>query len=150
VCAQGELISFWLYKEHNNLRNWKNIFTLHIPPWAPHTYNFVVLTSSTQKGKILSVVVQTTRPQLIWPPQCSKISSLEVFLEVRKGVVVWRGQIRWVGRVFQNLKVKIRQILLRNVLLVRSSIVLKKQDSFRNLPRGLEISCCVCLSISAT
>jgi hypothetical protein len=27
----GELISLWLYKE-NNLQDWKNVFTLHIPP----------------------------------------------------------------------------------------------------------------------
>jgi hypothetical protein len=25
----------------------KNVFILHIPPWAPHTYDFVVLTSLT-------------------------------------------------------------------------------------------------------
>jgi hypothetical protein len=36
-----------------------------------------------------------------------------------------------VGRVFQNIKVKICQILVRNGRLVRSGIVLKKQDSFR-------------------
>jgi hypothetical protein len=41
------LISLLLYKEYNKLRNWKNIFTLHIPLWAPHTDDFVVLTSLT-------------------------------------------------------------------------------------------------------
>jgi hypothetical protein len=34
---QGGLISLWLYKENNKLRDWKNVFTLHIPLWAPHT-----------------------------------------------------------------------------------------------------------------
>jgi hypothetical protein len=29
---RGGLISFWLYKENNKLRDWKNVFTLHIPP----------------------------------------------------------------------------------------------------------------------
>jgi hypothetical protein len=54
---RGALISLWLYKE-NKLRDWKNIFTLHIPPWAPHTYGFVVLTSLTHQRKILLVVLQ--------------------------------------------------------------------------------------------
>jgi hypothetical protein len=36
----------------------KNVFTLHIPPWAPHTYDFVVLTSLTHPRKILLVVLQ--------------------------------------------------------------------------------------------
>jgi hypothetical protein len=48
----------WLYKENNKLRDWKNVFTLHIPPWAPHTYDFVVLTSLTHPRKILLVVLQ--------------------------------------------------------------------------------------------
>jgi hypothetical protein len=42
-------------------------------------------------------------------------------------VVIRRGQIRWVGRVFQNFKVKICQFLMRNGRLVRSSIVWNKQ-----------------------
>jgi hypothetical protein len=28
----GGLISLWLYKESNKLQEWKNIFTLYIPP----------------------------------------------------------------------------------------------------------------------
>jgi hypothetical protein len=47
------LISLWLYKENNKLRDWRNVFTLHIPPWAPHTYDFVVLTSLTHPRKIV-------------------------------------------------------------------------------------------------
>jgi hypothetical protein len=31
---------------------------LHIPPWAPHTYDFVVITSLTYPKKILLVVLQ--------------------------------------------------------------------------------------------
>jgi hypothetical protein len=30
--TRGGLISLWLYKENNKLRDRKNIFTLHIPP----------------------------------------------------------------------------------------------------------------------
>jgi hypothetical protein len=54
----GGLISLWLYKENNKLRDWKNIFTLHIPPWAPHTYDFVVLTSLTHARETLLVALQ--------------------------------------------------------------------------------------------
>jgi hypothetical protein len=36
----------------------KNVFTLHIPPWAPHTYDFVVLTSLTNPSKKNSFVLQ--------------------------------------------------------------------------------------------
>jgi hypothetical protein len=42
---EGRLISLWLYKENNKLRDWKNVFTLYIVPGTPHTYDFVVLTS---------------------------------------------------------------------------------------------------------
>jgi hypothetical protein len=55
---KGGLISLWLYKENNKLWDWKNVFILHIPPWAPHTYDFVVLTSLTHPRKILLVVLQ--------------------------------------------------------------------------------------------
>jgi hypothetical protein len=52
------LISLWLYKENKKQRDWNNIFTLHIPPWAPHTYDFFVLTSLTDPRKILLAVLQ--------------------------------------------------------------------------------------------
>jgi hypothetical protein len=52
------LIDLWLYKENNNLRDCKNVFTLHIPLWAPHTYGFVVLTSLTHARKTFWVVLQ--------------------------------------------------------------------------------------------
>jgi hypothetical protein len=53
------LVSLWLYKENNELRDWENVFTLHIPPWAPNTYDFFVLTSLTHPREILLVVLQT-------------------------------------------------------------------------------------------
>jgi hypothetical protein len=43
------LIGLWLYKENNKLRDWK--MYLRIPPWAPHAYNFVALTSLTHPRK---------------------------------------------------------------------------------------------------
>jgi hypothetical protein len=56
-----ERISFWLYKE-NKLRDWKNIFTLHIAPsWASHTNDFVVLTSLTHPRKTLLVVLENRK-----------------------------------------------------------------------------------------
>jgi hypothetical protein len=36
----------------------KNVFTLHIPPSAPHTYDFVVLTSLTHPRKIILFMLQ--------------------------------------------------------------------------------------------
>jgi hypothetical protein len=44
------LISLWLYKE-NKQWDWKNVFTLHIPLWAPHTYNFVLTSLNHPKKK---------------------------------------------------------------------------------------------------
>jgi hypothetical protein len=32
----GGLISLWLYKENNKLRDWKNVFALHIPLSSTH------------------------------------------------------------------------------------------------------------------
>jgi hypothetical protein len=55
---RGGLISLWLYKENNKLQDSKNVFTLHNPPRAPHTYDFAVVTSSTHPRKILLVVLQ--------------------------------------------------------------------------------------------
>jgi hypothetical protein len=52
----GGLVSLWLYKE-NKLRDWKNVFTPHIPAWAPHTYDFVVLTSLSHTRKILLILL---------------------------------------------------------------------------------------------
>jgi hypothetical protein len=46
------------YKENNKLRIRKNVFTLHIPLWAPHTYGFVVLTSLNHPRKNLLFVLQ--------------------------------------------------------------------------------------------
>jgi hypothetical protein len=61
---RGGLISLWPYKENNKLRDWKNVFTLHIPPWAPHTYVFVVLTSLTHPRQILFVVLQLGKKEI--------------------------------------------------------------------------------------
>jgi hypothetical protein len=36
----------------------KNVFALHIPPSAPHTYDFFVITSLTHARTILLVVLQ--------------------------------------------------------------------------------------------
>jgi hypothetical protein len=52
------LISLRLYKENNKLRDWKTVFTPHIPPWAPHTYGFIVLTSLSHPRKSLFVVLK--------------------------------------------------------------------------------------------
>jgi hypothetical protein len=87
----------------------------------------------THPRQILLVELQTTGPQLMWPPHCSKLSSLWRFFEVREEAVDRRGQIRRVGRVFQNFKVKVCQFLVRSGHLVRNRTVWKKQNSFRKL-----------------
>jgi hypothetical protein len=80
------------------------------------------------------VLLQTIHLQQMWSSQSSKtFFTWGVSLNVRKEVVVWRGQIRWVGQVFRNFQVKICQFLVRNGFFVRSSNVLKKQDSFCKL-----------------
>jgi hypothetical protein len=43
------LTSLWFYKENNKLRDLKHVFTYFLS--APHTYDFVVLTSSTHPRK---------------------------------------------------------------------------------------------------
>jgi hypothetical protein len=53
IWGEGGPISLWLYKENNKLPDWKNVFTVHIPP--SHTYDFVVL---NHPRKILLVVLQ--------------------------------------------------------------------------------------------
>jgi hypothetical protein len=55
---EGGLTSRRLYKENNKLRDWKTVFTPHIPPWASDTYDFVVQTSLTHPRKIILVVLQ--------------------------------------------------------------------------------------------
>jgi hypothetical protein len=70
---RGGMINLWLYKENNTLRDWKNVFTLYIPLWAPHTYDFVVLTSLTHPRKIILVVLQTGKPNTYQHPYvCSR------------------------------------------------------------------------------
>jgi hypothetical protein len=58
------LICLWFYKKNNKLQDWKNVFTLYIPPWAPHTYDFVVLTSLTHPRKIILVVQQIRKAKV--------------------------------------------------------------------------------------
>jgi hypothetical protein len=55
---EAGLISLWLCKENKKLCDWKIVFTLYISPRAPHTYDFVVLTSLTHPRNILMVVLQ--------------------------------------------------------------------------------------------
>jgi hypothetical protein len=58
IFIQGGLISLWLYKEKRNygIEN-KYIYSTY-SPWAPHTYDFVVLTSLSHPRKIVLFVLQ--------------------------------------------------------------------------------------------
>jgi hypothetical protein len=77
------LISLWLYKENNKLRDWKHVFTLHIPPWTPHTYDFVVVISLTHPRKILLVALQVGKAKdlsapILIPSPVGNVSSASV------------------------------------------------------------------------
>jgi hypothetical protein len=74
--TRGGLISLWLYKGNYKLRDWKNVFTLYIPPWAPHTYCFVVLTSLTHPRKIILFVLQIGKAKDLSAP-------LSIFIAIR-------------------------------------------------------------------
>jgi hypothetical protein len=87
----------------------------------------------------------------IFPPQPHKhsfgVPSLEVFLEVTKEAVVRKEPMSWVRRVFGCFTTTFGD--LHNNLLVRSRIVLKKQDSFKSYPLSLVDSCHLSSSGSA-
>jgi hypothetical protein len=52
VVYEGGWYVFCFIKKTASYGIEKKLFTLHIPPWAPHTYDFVVLTSLTQPRRI--------------------------------------------------------------------------------------------------
>jgi hypothetical protein len=87
---RGELISLWLYKENNKLQDWKNIFTLHIPPWAPHTYDLVVLTSITYPRKILLVALQTIHRWNRKSQTLISISMYNIHTYMLRGLLIWK------------------------------------------------------------
>jgi hypothetical protein len=58
------VISLWLYKENNKLRDCKNVFTLHILPRAQQILDFVVLTTLTHPKKILFVELQIGKGEM--------------------------------------------------------------------------------------
>jgi hypothetical protein len=82
----GGLLSLWLYKENNKLLDWKNVFTLHIPPWAPQTYDFIVLTSLTHPRKILLVV-----------PQIGKVKDLSTALRIPEINEIFLSFLQYLG-----------------------------------------------------
>jgi hypothetical protein len=57
------LINLWLYKEHNKLRDGRQVFALHIPtPSSTHTLMISVFpTSLTNPRKIVLVVLHTKK-----------------------------------------------------------------------------------------
>jgi hypothetical protein len=69
----------------------KNVFTLHIPPWAPYTYDFVVLFSLTRPRKILLVVLQIGKAKdLSAPLRSTNINNTNFLTEsTLDGVVVF-------------------------------------------------------------
>jgi hypothetical protein len=55
-------------KKTTSYRIEKNVFTLHIPPLAPHAYDFIVITSLTHPRKILLVVLQIGKAKDLTAP----------------------------------------------------------------------------------
>jgi hypothetical protein len=65
---RGRLVSLWLYKENKKLRDLKKMYLLYIfPPRAPHTHNFVVLTSLTHPRNINLVLLQIGKAKDLSP-----------------------------------------------------------------------------------
>jgi hypothetical protein len=62
------LISLWFYKENNKLWDCKKCIYCTYSPWAPHTYDFVVLTSLTRQRTIPLVVLQIGKAKDISAP----------------------------------------------------------------------------------
>jgi hypothetical protein len=56
--SHGAALVFGFMKKTTSYGIEKNVFTLHIPSWAPYTYDFVVLTSLTHPRKIILFVLQ--------------------------------------------------------------------------------------------
>jgi hypothetical protein len=73
-----EMISFWLYKE-NKLRDWKSVYSAY-SPWAPHTNDFVVLTSLSHSRKIILFVLQIGKQEI------GKAKDLSAPLRVMRGL----------------------------------------------------------------
>jgi hypothetical protein len=64
--------------KENKQRDWKNVFTLHISPRAPHTYDVVVLSSLTHTRKILLVMLQIGKAKKLISTPTYYILDLEV------------------------------------------------------------------------
>jgi hypothetical protein len=91
------LISPWLYKENNKLGDWRNVFSVRIPPWAPQTYDFVVLTSLTLARKILLVVLRKRKAKdLSAPLRTCKWCNVETLW--------WRNLQEWTCKIVKNIK----------------------------------------------
>jgi hypothetical protein len=71
------LITVWLHKKTRDGTE-KKVFTLytnifpHPLNLAHYTHHFGVLTYFTNARQNLLVLLQATRPQLLWSPQCPK------------------------------------------------------------------------------
>jgi hypothetical protein len=72
-----------LARTSSNLLDWT--FTLHIPSWAPHTYNFVVLTSLTHLRKNILVVLEIGKAKDLSAPPRSIVSDDQAVPIVKVG-----------------------------------------------------------------
>jgi hypothetical protein len=71
----GCWVFLWLYNENNKLQDWKKCVYSTYSLWAPHTYDFVVLTSLTHPRKTLLVVLQIGKAKDLSAPLHSQCTS---------------------------------------------------------------------------
>jgi hypothetical protein len=125
--TRGWLISLWLYKDNNKLWDWKNVFTLNIPLWAPHAYDFVILTSLTHPRKILLVVLQTTcrwnrksQGLVNTPTYVAHMEKTEMLAVLWSGIKMKRGFCKCGNEPFVSLQNRINTLILTQFCEVRS------------------------------
>jgi hypothetical protein len=88
------LISLWLYKENYKLWDWKKcICSTYSPTWAPHTYDFVVVTFLTHPRKILLVVLEIREAKDLSAPLRILCSACRVSVQVLFVLKAWRKEL---------------------------------------------------------
>jgi len=127
------LISFWLCNNDNEWFETNTSFNV-LPPEFITLYT-TAAASVNYSDRMLKVGLQTNRLQQTWNPHWLKISSCSDIFKAWKQMVVWSGQIRWMGSVCQHFKMQICQLLLCDDSHVWRDVVLeKKKQLFLQLP----------------
>ena len=86
------------------------------------------LLQATQK-KVQMVVRPTRSPWQELPSRRTKFATFQLLFQSREQVVVWWGQIRWIGWVIKTLETQVGQFLLGCKCPVSRGIVVQEQDN---------------------